>query len=413
MRRPLLDFDTSAPRQDGDTLDIILETVRTHLDMDVAYVSEIIGDDAVFRAASAPGREALVGPGKTMDLRQVYCRRIIDGALPRLMADTSKHPLAVALPITSAVPIGCHMSVPLLREDGSVYGMFCCLGTKPNPSLGQRDLEVMETFANLASRQINEGIQRRKEIAAAEERIEAALREDGFHMVLQPIVSLATGTPIKFEALSRFNGLPQRPPNLWYDEAHRIGRQVELEIASIENALRLLERLPADMSIGVNASPATIATGALTEVVRRSEPKRIIVEITEHAVVEDHDSLAAELSNLRRLGVKTAVDDVGAGFSGLVALLKMQPDILKLDVELIRDIDTNPAKQALVLGMVHFAEQTGAITIAEGVETEAERETLKSLRVVNGQGYLFGRPMAIAAALEWLAANRDPAARAT
>ena len=101
-----------------------------------------------------------------------------------------------------------------------------------------------------------------------------------------------------------------------------------------------------------------------------------------------------------------AADDVGAGFSGLIALLRMRPDILKLDIELVRDINSNLAKQALVLGMVDFARQTGALTIAEGVETEEEYATLLRLKVDLGQGYLFGRPMDIGGAREWLAERR-------
>ena len=123
-------------------------------------------------------------------------------------------------------------------------------------------------------------------------------------------------------------------------------------------------------------------------------------------MAEDFNELATALEGLRRRGIRTAADDVGAGFSGLIALLRMRPDILKLDIELVRDINSNLAKQALVLGMVDFARQTGALTIAEGVETEEEYATLLRLKVDLGQGYLFGRPMDIGGAREWLAERR-------
>ncbi|AMM83476.1 EAL domain-containing protein [Martelella sp. AD-3] len=407
MSRLPLRLELDGPSANGDTLDLILETVRTHFDMQVAYVSEIVDGNSVFRAVSAPGFEAIAFPGAVLSLQEVYCQHILDGRLPSVMADTADHPLAVSMPITANIPIGSHLSVPVHREDGSVFGMFCCLRSTPHPTLGERDLKIMETFANLASRQINAGLRRRSEAAAAASRIDSALKGDALRIVLQPIVSLESGAPIKFEALSRFAGEPYRPPNVWYEEAGAIGRRVELESLSISRALALFNDLPQDVTIGVNASPETITTGVLSDIIRAADPSRVVVEVTEHDIVEDHERLGFELDRLKALGVRTAVDDVGAGFSGLVALLRMKPDILKLDIELIRDIDVNPAKQALVAGMVHFAEQTGAATIAEGVETEAERAMLLRLRVHLGQGYLFGRPMEVADASAWLAAKRS------
>ena len=387
--------------QPSDTVDIILETVRTHFDMQVAYLSEIVEGQSVFRAVSAPGLEGLVSPGMATPLSEVYCQHILDGRLPNLMADTSEYPFAVAMPITENLPIGAHMSLPIYREDGSVYGMFCCLRTTPHPDLTERDLSVMETFAELAAGQINGDLRQRAEFSDINARLDCALGADGFNIVLQPIVDLATLKLIKVEALSRFPGT--RTPDLWYRDARLVSRQVELEIASIEKSLALLDRLPGNIAIGVNASPQTIASGALLEAIGKVSPERLVVELTEHDVAEDFDELAVALEALRRAGIRIAADDVGAGFSGLIALLRMQPDILKLDIELVRGIDHNLAKQALVLGMVDFAGKTGAVTIAEGVETDEEYATLRRLKVDYGQGYLFAKPMDIEGVLQWMA----------
>ncbi|WP_174802192.1 sensor domain-containing phosphodiesterase [Martelella limonii] len=395
-----LPLTLAAPVQSGDTVDIILDTVRSHFDMEVAYLSEIVDGMSVFRAVSAPGFEAVAGPGSEIPLSQVYCQHILEGRLPNLITDTSKYPLAVSMPITQHLPIGAHMSLPVYREDGSVYGMFCCLRSTPHPDLTERDLSVMETFAGLAAGQINDSLRRRAELADINRRLDLALGESGFKVVLQPVVDLETRKPIKFEALSRFPG--ERTPDVWFEEARQVGRQVELEIAAIEKSLALLDRLPPGVAIGFNASPQTIASGALLAAVSGMAPDRLVVEITEHDVVEDYDKLASALQSLRQIGVRIAADDVGAGFSGLIALLRMQPDILKLDIELVRDIDNNLAKQSLVLGMVDFARHTGAITIAEGVETEEERTTLSRLGVNLGQGYLFARPMDIGDIQGWM-----------
>jgi len=146
-----------------------LQAIRTHLDMEVAYVSEFVGDQIVFREVDAPGLEAMIKPGDSRSLDEVYCRHILEGRLPELIPDTSTEPLAMAMPITQAVPIGKHVSVPIRMQDGSVYGMFCCLGFKPDHSLHERDMQMMRVFAELAAFElmtVNQSINRRGREAA-------------------------------------------------------------------------------------------------------------------------------------------------------------------------------------------------------------------------------------------------------
>lgn len=121
-----------------------LETVRETLGMEVGYLSEFVDERAVFRAVSAPGLEALIQPSQSMDLREVYCKHILDGGLPRLMGDTSQHPIAVELPITRMIPIGSHLSVPVHRADGSVFGMFCFLSRNTRTDLDEQALHLVE-----------------------------------------------------------------------------------------------------------------------------------------------------------------------------------------------------------------------------------------------------------------------------
>src|SRR5262245_65961443 len=116
-----------APNQD-DMVKASLQAIRTHLDMEVAYVSEFVGDRIVFREVDAPGLEAMVKPGDSRSIDEVYCRHILEGRLPQLIPDTAAEPVAMAMPITRAVPIGKHMSVPISMAEGSVYGMFLCVG---------------------------------------------------------------------------------------------------------------------------------------------------------------------------------------------------------------------------------------------------------------------------------------------
>lgn len=131
-----------------------LDSVREALGMEVAYLSEFRDNRAVFRTVSAPGLAALIRPSQSMDLREVYCKHIIDGNLPRLMPDTSLHKIAVDLPITQMIPIGSHVSVPVERADGSIFGMFCCLSRVTRPELTEADLRFVESQARLVAGRI-------------------------------------------------------------------------------------------------------------------------------------------------------------------------------------------------------------------------------------------------------------------
>lgn len=146
---------TTAPDStDHAVIHQTLETVRDSLGMEVAYLSEFVGDRAVFRAVSAPGLEAMIRPSQSMDIREVYCKHIIDGKLPRLMADTSAHSIAVDLPITQMIPIASHVSVPVCREDGSVFGMFCFLSRTARPDLTDQHLAFVEAQAQAVASRI-------------------------------------------------------------------------------------------------------------------------------------------------------------------------------------------------------------------------------------------------------------------
>ena len=382
----------------GDIIDTALETVRRHLNMDIAYLSEVVGSDIHFRAIASGSESGPERLGSTRSFGTMYCHHIVDGRLPKLIRDTRDEPVAMAMPITDELNIASHVSVPILRPDGSVFGMFCCLSPRPHPSLNQRDLAVVELFAQLTATQVTKALRKRSSREAAQIRIDGAL-DGGFRMVFQPIRDMRTGQVEGFEALSRFDGLPYRSPDQWFAEAARLGRSVELELKVIESALAVLPQLPPETYLSVNASPAAVGSGALIDLFRDVPAWRVVLEMTEHAAVTDYDTTLAELSRLRRKGLRLAIDDAGAGYSGLQHILRLRPDLIKLDMSLTREIDTDDARRSLAAALVTFARRTDARLVAEGVETEAERATLLSLGITTGQGYLLGRPVAIAEAL--------------
>ena len=120
--------------------------------------------------------------------------------------------------------------------------------------------------------------------------------------------------------------------------------------------------------------------------------ERLVIELTEHERVEDYDSLGEALGRWRARGGRLAVDDAGAGFASLRHTLRLQPDIIKLDITLTRDIDRERAKRALASALISFAEEMGMTIVAEGIETQSELDALLALGVRYGQGFFLARP---------------------
>jgi diguanylate cyclase (GGDEF)-like protein len=203
--------------------------------------------------------------------------------------------------------------------------------------------------------------------------------------VYQPIVDLGTGEPVAYEALSRFQG---RDPAEVFATATRTGTGPELEAAAIREALAGWDR-PEPLSL--NAS----LTSLLSPEVQQELPadlSRIIIEITESDLVEYTPEMMLVLAGMRERGVRIAIDDLGVGFSNVERMVTVEPDIIKLDMSLIRSVDANPMLQAVVTSCVMFAQQTGSQLIAEGVETAEERDYLRRAGVTLAQGFLLGRP---------------------
>jgi GAF domain-containing protein len=269
-------LDAARDRPD-DIINTALETVRRHFRMDVAYLSEIVGDRTVFRAVSAPGFEAMIKPGDSMPLEAVYCQRIINGDFPNMIPDTDLEPGLQDYAITRSLPIGSHVSLPVRRDDGRVYGMFCCLARTPRPDLNLRDLEVMQLFSDVASTQVNKSLRQRSERQDKEDRIAAVIQSSGFVMHYQPILRLADMQLAGLESLCRFSADPPRSPDLWFGEAAELGLGVELELAAIAAALAALPTLPPDCYLSVNAGPATVADGRLGAVLTGRGGHRLVV----------------------------------------------------------------------------------------------------------------------------------------
>jgi len=369
-----------------------LEKVREHLSMDISYMAELIGDTVHFRRASDPKGLGLIDVTASRPMSELYCGYMLDGRLPRMMPDVSQIPLARDLPITKEMGVQSHVSVPMFRNNGEFYGTFCCFSQTPNPSLNERDYNIATMFANFAGKTLNKSMEATNEHQRISDRITQIIAHQSFAIYWQPIVDLKSNKMVGAEALSRFESQIYQAPDIWFADAKKVGLQRELEIAAIRAALLELPLLPSNIYVSLNASPDTIISGQLVEVLKDAPTKRFIIEITEHDAIDDHVKLLKTMAELRRLNVRFAVDDLGAGYSGLSTVLRLRPDIMKLDRALVAGIHADPARQSLASAMVHFAAEIGATLIAEGVEHPEERDTLRKIGVRLVQGFLFARP---------------------
>lgn len=212
-------------------------------------------------------------------------------------------------------------------------------------------------------------------------------------VVFQPVVDLVRGTVAGYEALSRFRGPPQQPPDAWFSAAERLGLEPELQARALATALAARSRLPANAFLALNVDPNLLVSGPVELVLREASPLGgVVLELTEHTVVEDYPALAEAVGRVRAAGAMIAVDDAGAGYASLSHIVALRPDFVKLDRSMVSDVDRDSVKRALVELLGAFAGQVDAWLIAEGVERESEMEALASLGVPLGQGYLLGRP---------------------
>ena len=211
---------------------------------------------------------------------------------------------------------------------------------------------------------------------------------------VQPIVDTRRGTVSGYEALSRFDGVR---PDVMFELARQEELAVTLDIRVLRAALLLVGELPPRAFLTVNLMPETLASRELGAFLARAgDLSRLILEVTENERIGDYAAVSLNVSALRRAGGRLAVDDAGAGYANLQHILRLRPDLVKLDRELIRDIDRDDTKRVVVEMFGSFTNRIDASLVGEGVETAQELEVLAQLGVPMVQGYFLGKP-----ALPW------------
>jgi EAL domain-containing protein (putative c-di-GMP-specific phosphodiesterase class I) len=243
--------------------------------------------------------------------------------------------------------------------------------------------------------------ERRAEELGVLERLQDILLRERVVTAYQPILRLQENTIMGFEALSRGprgSGLESAAALFGAAEGH--GLKVELDRLCRKRALLSSSRIPSNAKIFVNTLPATLRDPqfrdkALIEFLDKAQvaPSRIVIEITEQEVIANHAMFLETMGYFKQIGMSFAVDDVGAGYSGLDTIAKLKPQYLKIDVGLVRDVHTSPVNYSMVKALVALGHNIGAEVIAEGIHNEEETQVLRdALKVDYGQGYHLARP---------------------
>ena len=255
------------------------------------------------------------------------------------------------------------------------------------------DLPAVGEFASVAEMILAPALIARRERLAKRASVGATIASAAFGPVFQPVVDLGTGATVGFEALTRFkNGTP---PDVMFAAALECGMGIELETVTLQAALLAARELPSGPWLSLNVSPAILAQRDTLVGVLEGRPAPVVLEVTEHEAIEAYAPLRDAMHGFGP-EVRLAVDDVGAGVANFNHLVELQADFVKIDVGLVRGVDRDPSRRAVVVGLVHFAAEAGCQVIAEGIETDLERACLTELGVQLGQGYLLGRPAAVA-----------------
>jgi EAL domain-containing protein (putative c-di-GMP-specific phosphodiesterase class I) len=227
---------------------------------------------------------------------------------------------------------------------------------------------------------------------------EIILKED-LSTVFQPIVNMREPSILGYEALTRGPGGTEfESPYMLFDIATESDLLFELDRLCRRKALRSAARLDPEYKLFVNTLPMTIRDPefhgrAMIEFLEdmKLDPSRIVLEVTERLAIENYTLFLEAMNYFTDIGFAVAVDDMGAGYSGLEKIIHLKPAYLKFDLLMVRDIDTSFVKREMLKAILSLANNVGAHVVAEGVETPEEQETLLELGITYGQGYLFAK----------------------
>jgi EAL domain-containing protein (putative c-di-GMP-specific phosphodiesterase class I) len=348
---------------DTATLERVVELARAHLRLERVCAVELTSQGPRYRgcAPSAPGP-------------------------PDLPADTS----GLAW-------------VPLTLSSGEMFGRLCYSAVEPAAE------GVARAFMALLAELVKPELDQLRARAELRESIRGLIASEDVALAFQPIFDLRKPACLGVETLARFPA-PFPTPDRMFLWAEHVGLGLELEELIVVQAWPILEQLPPGRFLALNLTPP-----ALVALARRAQRRpdvdlsSIVVEVTEHRAIDTYGEIRRELEQLRRRGLRLAVDDAGAGYASLRHVLELRPDLLKVDRSLIHGLAGDAARRAAVSSFVTLARDLGALIVAEGVETPEDLDAARALGIDAAQGYLLGRPSTNRELLTgWLHQGRTP-----
>lgn len=385
----------------------LLNALREHLDMEIGFISQFKDGRREFLYVSDGLGDGPVAVGNSDPLEETYCFRIAQRSLSGLIPDARKHPELKELEVTDRLGIRTYAGVPIHTQSGQVFGTLCCYSSTPDKALGEQSVAFMTVIADLIGAILEREHAEKQRRRRQRESIRNIINSDGLRAVWQPIVDTVTGRIAGVESLARFNTQPYYPPNEWFDIAQNAGLGIELECRAIEKGLAVLPELPEGAYVACNVSGRTLISPELQDVFRGRDLSQAVLEITEHDIIDDYQLLLEALEPLRARGLRLSVDDFGNGHSSFQHIVHLEPDFIKLDRSLVRDIDRNANARKVLHALAGFAFNSGSELVAEGVETRAELEVLQKMGISRIQGYLLHKPLEQAELQEVIAGRKS------
>ncbi|MEP6653941.1 MAG: EAL domain-containing response regulator [Myxococcales bacterium] len=253
-------------------------------------------------------------------------------------------------------------------------------------------LHQMEKVRRAALEEFRVESRQRGDRAGTEEGFNRGLR--GLWTAYQPIVSWSGRSTFAYEALVRTDEATMRNPMEFFAAAEGLNRLHELGRTIRRHVAETIPLIPPSALVFVNVHPSDLQDPTLFD---RLSPlsafaSRVVLEITERAALDQIPDLMAVLALLRTMGYRIAVDDLGAGYAGLTSFAQLEPEVVKVDMSIVRGIDVSATKQKLMGSIINLCRDLNIQLIAEGIETAAERDTVVGLGGDLCQGYLFARP---------------------
>jgi EAL domain-containing protein (putative c-di-GMP-specific phosphodiesterase class I) len=318
----------------------------------------------------------LIGPPR--EARALHSTDVV-AVRQRMMLDLSAH-IAGEVSHTVAERFGVYVGGSLMHYDASV---------EPERIIYRALEEAIADALNEQEREEKQQSVHLRDILEAGE----------VTTVYQPVVDVVARRVIGFEALTRLPRAQFETPDVLFKVANEQGVLWSLERLCRKRALEYLPPLAQGQLLFLNIEPDSMHdpelrdSEFLDEIERAGlNPRSLVLEVTEHAAVRDFAALRKVLDDIRALGFRLAMDDVGAGYSGLQTIAEIRPDYIKVDMTLVRDMHLDPFKRELITTIRRFTDNTGIVLVAEGVENVAELQSLADAGVRCAQGFLFARP---------------------